>query len=190
VAIDIIDLDRDPEDYILYGAKQSPGFVVLSGHDRNKEWDVQKAKGQVGASSTLNGDGLGEFTATFTLVDQQDFDDWEDFQRLIESTTSGTAPVALPIYHPDLARQKYTEVVNRGVGGITYRGDGSRVVAVKFGEHRPPKPKPAAKAQPKPAGRYAETEGDIGTGRRVPAEDPNANAKEELARLRQQARET
>jgi hypothetical protein len=188
VAIDIIDLDREAEDYIVYGAKQSPGFVTIDGADRNKEWDVQKAKGQTGASSTLNGDPLGEFTATFELYDQQDFDDWEDFQRLIESTTSGVAPVALPIYHPTLARNKFTEVVNRGIGGMTYRGDGSRVVKVKFGEHRPPKPKPAAKAKPKPAGRYAETEGDIGTGRRVPADDPNENAKAELAALREQER--
>lgn len=169
---------------ITLGVVVSPGKVTLSGHDRNKEWDVQKAKGQTGASSTLNGDPLGEFQALFELTDEQDFDAWEDFQRLIESTTNGAKPIALPIYHPDLARNRYTEVVNRGIGGMVHDGLGGAKVIVKFGEHRPPKPKPAAKATAKPAATLATTD----EGRRSPPpEDPNAAAKAELAALRQEA---
>lgn len=180
------DLDEDLSSIVL-GTVRSPGKVTLSGHDRDKAWDIKGAKGQVGASSSLNGDPVGQFVATFQLADDNidgltDFDLWEDFQRLIESTTNGPTPVALPIYHPDLARNRFTEVTNGGIGGMIHDGKGGATVKVKFLEYRPPKPKKPAAAKAKP---YGETEGDIGTGRRV--EDPNAAAKRELARLTEEA---
>jgi len=186
------DLDEDLSAIIL-GTTRSPGVVKLSGHDRKKEWDIKPAKGQTGASSALQGDPVGQFDAEFflsgddvdSLTGQSDFDLWEDFQRLIESTTSGPTPIALPIYHPDLSRNKFTEVTNGGIGGMIHDGMGGARVKVRFLEYQPPKPKPAAKAKPKP---YAQgNEGDIGTGRREP--DPNAKAKQELARLTDKANE-
>jgi hypothetical protein len=181
------DLDEDISTLVL-GTMRSPGVVKLSGHNRNKDWDVKAAKGQTGASSSLNGDPVGQFEAEFYLAGDDvdsvngpsDFDVWEDFQRLIESTTNGPTPIALPIYHPDLARNKFTEVTNGGVGGMIHDGKGGAIVKVKFLEYRPPKPKPAAKAQPKPGG-------DNGAGPTKP--DPNAKAKEELRRLREKANE-
>jgi hypothetical protein len=100
--------------------------------------------------------------------------------------TNGPTPIALPIYHPDLARNKFTEVVNGGVGGMRHDGKGGRLVQVTFQEHKPPKPKPSAKAKAKPAQTYANTnEG----GRSPPApEDPNAAAKRELSGLVDEAR--
>ncbi len=187
------DLDLELSTIVL-GTTRSPGVVKLSGHDRNKEWDIKNAKGTTGASSSLQGDPVGKFEAEFTLTSDDvdslagvnDFEAWEDFQRLIESTTNGPTPIALPIYHPDLARNKFTEVVNGGVGGMVHDGMGGARVKVKFIEYRPAKPKPAAKPKPKP---YAQdNEGDIGTGRREA--DPNAAAKAELARLQQKAAET
>jgi hypothetical protein len=185
MAESIIDLDVDPLDYLLLGSAQSPGTVVLSGHDRVKDWNVAAAKGQTGASSSLNGDPIGKFQAEFYLADDEDLAGWEDFQRLIESTTNGPTPVALPIYHPDLARNKFTEVVNGGIGGMLHDGRGGRIVQVTFLEYRPPKPKPSAKAKAKPAQTYANT--DEG-GRSPPPEDPNAAAKRELAGLVDEAR--
>ena len=175
----------DEEYSVIYlGDVRSPGVVKLSGHDRDKAWDVKPAKGSTGASSALNGDPLGEFTAEFSLaadsVDddgRDDFDRWEDFQRLIESTTNGPRPVALPVYHPDLSRNRFTEVVNRGVGGMIHDGRGGAIVIVKFGEHKPPKPKPVAKAQSKPDAQVRE-------GR----PDPNQEAKARLASLVEEAR--
>ncbi len=178
-----IDLDVDPLDYILLGTTQSPGVVVLSGHDRKKDWDVQGAKGQTGATTNLNGDPIGQFQAEFYLADDEDFAAWESFQRLIESTTNGPKPVALPIYHPDLARNRFTEVVSGGVSGVLHDGRGGRIVQVTFLEYRPPKPKPAAKAAAKPGQTYATTD----EGRRTPP-DPNAEAKRELAGLVDEAR--
>jgi hypothetical protein len=178
---------------IVLGTARSPGTVTLTGHWRNKSWDVKEAKGQTGASSALNGDPIGSFEATFHLVDDgavdgpTDFDRWEDFQRLIESTTNGPVPVALPIYHPDLARQRYTEVVSGGVGPMLHDGRGGATVTVKFLEYRPPKPKPPAKAKPKPG---ASTSDENGTGTRIPEKpDPNAESKRRLAALLEKARE-
>ncbi len=179
----IIDLDVDPHDCIILGSSQSPGVVTLSGHDRNKDWDIKPAKGQTGASSALNGDPLGSFQASFYLVDDAEWLAWQDFQRLIESTTNGPTPIALPIYNPDLAVNRFTEVVNGGVGGVLHDGRGGRIVQVKFNEHRPPKPKPTAKAKAKPAQTYANTD----EGGRSPP-DPNAAAKAELAGLVAEAR--
>jgi hypothetical protein len=172
----------DLVDKMLLGTTLSPGKLTLSGHDRDKDWNTQKAKGQTGASSTLNGDPLGEFDARFDLADAEDQEAWDDFQRLIDSTVNGAKPVALPVYQVDLARNRFTEVVLRKMGGMVWNGDGSSYVVVKFGEHRPPAPKPPAKATPKPAQTMATTD----EGRRSPP-DPNAAAKAELAALREEA---
>lgn len=171
----------DTLDYVVLGTQRSPGRVTLTGHDRDQNWDIQAAKGSTGASSTLNGAPVGQFQASFYLADAEDFSRWEPFQRLIESTTNGPAPTALPIYHPDLARNRYTEVSNGGISGMVHDGRGGATVIVKFLEYKPPRPKPAAKASAKASG--ART--GVTT---VSAPDPNAAAKEELRRLVEEAR--
>jgi len=176
----------DDLDYLVLGITPSPGLLTLSGHDRFKAWDIQAAKGSTGASSQLNGDPVGQFTATFYLAhdrlaneDLNDFGQWEDFQRLLESMTSGPTPVAMPIYHPDLARNKFSEVSCGGIGGMVHDGRGGATVTVKFIEYKPPRPKAAKGAKAKP-----------GAGKGGPAQpgspkkaDPNAAAKAELAVL-------
>lgn len=200
--------DRQPEEYLILGSLRSPGVVTLSGHDREKRWNVKSAKGQEGASMTLDGDDPGEFQASFYLTDEipedggpTDVELWEDFQKLIESTTpTGGKPTALPISHPDLLRNRYTAVVNGGVSGCLHDGKGGRTYQVKFREYVPPKPKPVQKAAAKPTQQYAANpENDVqGTGRRegtststrdAPRNDPNAAAKRELAELNQIARQ-
>ncbi len=187
------DQQGDTLDYIVLGTLRSPGTCKIIGADRTPKWDIKDAAGQVGASSSFKGMPLGEFEIEFFLADdgadpegETDFDLWEIFQRLCESTINGPTPVALPIFHPDLARNRYTEVVLRSMGGAIYDNKGGRMHKVRFGEHKPPKSKPVSKATVKPAGRYAETEGDIGTGRR--AVDPNEEAKRELASLLDEAK--
>lgn len=176
---------------IWLGNMKSPGVVTLSGHDRNENWDVQEAKGTEGASSVLGGRPLGEFQASFYLagdeddaedVGSNDFDRWELFKQVVDSTVAGPAPMALPVFHPDLARNGFTEVVSAGVGGLIWDERGGATVLVKFREHKPPKPKPAKKS------------GSRGTGAspgaaKVPEKpDPNAAAKRELAGLVEEAK--
>lgn len=175
------DLDEELSKLRL-GTMLSPGVVKLSRHDRVKNWDTQKAKGQTGATDKLNGDDPGEFDALFTLMGGDgdnldgptDFDMWEDFQRLCESTVNGPKPVALPVYHPDLVRNHYTEVVLKKMGGMIHDGHGGATVTVTFKEYKPAKPKKSSKATPKPGG-------DVLFG--PPPPDPNAAAKAELAAL-------
>lgn len=181
------DLD-DELSCIILGTTRSPGVVKLSGHDRIKQWDVKNAKGTTGASSALEGDPIGKFDAVFTLAGDDvdgvtDFDEWEDFQRLIESTTSGPTPVALPIYHPDLARNRYTEVTNGGIGGMIHDGKGGATVKVTFLEYKPPKPKPAAKATAKPGASGAAA----GPNTKPTKPDPNAERKRQLNALLDEA---
>jgi hypothetical protein len=181
--------DMSPADYpelyhsLLLGDTVSPGTVTLSGHDRVENWDIQAAKGTTGASSKLNGRPLGEFTATFYLADNDDRAAWKVFRELIESTVNGPKPIALPIYHPDLAANRFTEVVKRSVGGMTWDGKGGCTVVVKFGEHAPPKPKPAARATSSPTA----PGGNDGTTPDAP--DPLARQRAELAELTAIARQ-
>ena len=173
---------------LVLGTRRSPGSLTLTGHDRNQNWDVQSAKGQDGETSQLNGRKLGEFEASFYLASDQDDDrgsndfvEWESFQKVIESTVAGPTPVALPIYHPDLSRNGFTEVVCAGISGLIWDDRGGATVKVKFREHRPPKPKKPAKAKSKASG--TAKPGD------PPAKpDPNAEAKRELAGLVDEAK--
>lgn len=174
---------------ILLGTTLSPGVVTLTGHDRKEKWDIKDAKGQDGASTSLQGKPIGQFTASFYLVDdgspgENDFDAWDSFQRLIESTTNGPKPVALSIYHPDLARNGFTSVVMSSISGMKYDARGGATVVVEFIEFRPPKPKPAAKASPKSSGQAQTLSNtDEGTRQPPPPPDPNEDAKKELASL-------
>jgi hypothetical protein len=128
------------------GGAVSPGVVKLSGHDREQNWTVAEAKGQSGATTTYQGEKVAKFKATFSLIfdpvtGQDDFEAWDAFQKVIESMTAGTNPFALPIYHPDLARQRITEVSNGKVGGMVYDDKGGGTVEVEFLEFKPPKKK-------------------------------------------------
>ena len=166
-----------PELYrsIILGGTASPGVVALSNCDRKHEWDVQKPKGQTGAVTVNRGPANGGFTATFYLVDDVDVTGWDSFAALIASTVDGPKPKAMSVYHPDLARNKITDVVCESLGILHHDGKGGATVTVKFLEFRPPKPKPAAKAA-------------AGTPAKAKRPDPNAAAKAELAALLAQAK--
>lgn len=178
--------NADALNVLVFPAMTSPGVVTLSGHDRQKNWDAQKAKGNTGASNVLNGDDPGEFTASFYLAgdgentdfeESDDFDRWDAFQKYIEATTNGPKPFALPVYHPDLARQHYTEVTNGCVFGVVHDGKGGATGKIKFVEYKPAKKKVATKAIGKPSGA-----GGVPFGP-PPPPDPNAAAKAELDQL-------
>lgn len=162
---------------ILLGGVFSPGTVTLSGFDRVHAWEDQRPKGAMGENTINHGPKNAGFTATFFLADLEDVAQWDDFQRLISSTVDGQKPQALPAYHPDLVRNKITDVVVESIGGFVHDGKNGASVTVKFKEYRPPKPKPAAKAG------AAKKKADAQS-----RPDPNAEAKRELAALVEQAR--
>jgi hypothetical protein len=170
----------------------SPGVMRLSGNPAKLGWDIQNAKGKTGSSTVLNGAPVGQISVTFELAGDEDdgsgqteFDRWDRFARLLETSVNGPKPVALRVFNPDLAAAKMTEIClgPNGIALPTYDGKGGRSYAVDFIQFKPPKPKPAAKPK---AGvvTYANTD----EGKRTPP-DPNAAAKQELSRLTQIAKQ-
>jgi hypothetical protein len=169
---------------ILAGDRVTPGTIKsIDGHDRVKEWDIKKADASTGASSTLRGNPLGEFEVTLELMKDldsgiDDFEDWLKFEKWLSSLVDGPAPIAVSVYHPDLTT--FTEVVVRSIGGVKRQPNGVGIVKIKFGEHKPPKPKPTKRTSSK----------GTAAGQDKPTKpDPNAEAKRELAGLVAQAKE-
>ncbi len=167
----------DPElyDVISLAGTFSPGVVTITGHDRKHGWDIKKGSGQNGATTTRSSDDPIEFTCSFKLTDVEDFDAWPAFHALINSTVASKVPVALDIYHPDLAEQDIKSVVKATVMGTVHDGLGGQTKAVKFLEYRPPK-----KAGGSPSGSKSISG----------VSDPNAAAKAEIAKLTEQYKNT
>lgn len=167
----------DDFDAIVLAGIRSPGVVTLSGHDDADNWDVQEAKGSDGGSTKRNGRKIVQFTATFKLAYDpsagiDDFTDWTAFAAIIKSTTSGATPLALDIYHPDLAANDIRAVSKATIGGMIHDGKGGATVPVKFIEYRPAKSKTSSGAN--------------GSKTKTSSEDPNdplVKARKELEGL-------
>ena len=128
---------------ITLGGQVSPGLVTLSGHNRVVNWDPRLGPFMNGSTVAFKNIPLIQFTATFFLSKNpadgtDDFTPWESFAQLIRSS-GGHPPVALSIYHPDLAENHISSVVMAEMGGFVYDGQGGATVAVKFQEYRPQK---------------------------------------------------
>ena len=135
-----------------------------------------------GGTTTLKEIPPIEFTATFYLLKDvaqgiDDFADWPAFQNVIESTIKDSTPIAVDIYHPDLASQypPINSVCKASVGGALDDGKGGRTIVVKFQEYRPPKPKGGS-----PSGSKAKPDPN----------DPDAAALAEIAKLTVQYKNT
>ncbi len=168
--------DEDLYESLLLGGHPSPGSVTFSGHDRKFNWDVKAGSGQKGATTTLKDVPPIEFSATFYLVSEQDFDNWDEFATVVTSTVSGPKPKALDIYHPDLIANDITSVCLANFGGPIHDGKGGMRITIKFQEYKPPKPKGGSPSGSKP--------------KKPAATDPDAAAKAELARLTAQYQAT
>ncbi len=164
-------------DSILLANKRSPGFVTLSGHDRNQKWDIKQADGHGGASTTYKGEEIAQFTASFYLVkdpvlDLDEFAEWGAFASLIRrSLPPKGKPKALDVYHPDLAANDIKSVCQASIAGMVHDGKGGATVAVKFIEYRPPKKK-----------------GGVPSGSITKPPDPNADLKARIAALTAEAK--
>lgn len=142
-------------DCIRLDGMRSPGFVTLSGHDRNFKWDIKDADGAGGAITTYKGPQIAQFTASFYLVVDpslklDEFEEWEKFAALIRSSLPQKGrPKAMVIYHPDLAANDIHKVCYASIGGMVHDGKGGGTVAVKFLEFRPSKPTGGTPTGPK-----------------------------------------
>jgi hypothetical protein len=169
-------LHEELYDVVVVRGVTSPGIVTLSGHDRSIGWDIKKGPGQSGATTTRTSEDPVEFTATFTLTDQVDFDAWPAFLDVLKATV-GATPKAADIYHPDLAVNDIKSVVLRKIGGVVHDGEGGQSIAITLLEYRPPKPKGGT---PKGSAAKKKTAGP----------DPDAALLAELAQLTETFRVT
>ena len=161
---------------LTVGGVNSPGVVTISDNKFVVDWDVKEAKGQTGATTTMNAVKLKRFTATFYLCDQEEFDAWPDFDRLLRSTVI-PSPKAISVYHPDVARQGIDSAVLEEIGGVVHDKRGGQTYAVKMIEYRPPR-----KSGGSPKGSSSKASSA--------ANDPNAAALAELRALTQQYKDT
>ncbi len=133
-------------DTLRIGSTRSPGAMRLSGHDLKFGWDIQNATGSAGATTKRINEPLKEFDAEFDLSNDPDsfgitdFDNWDAFQALLESSVAGKTPFAFDVYHPDLARNHITSVTVGSISGMALDGKGGGKIKVHFLEFRPPKP--------------------------------------------------
>ncbi len=136
-------------DKMVLAGKLSPGVVTLTGHDRDRNWDVKQSKNSDGGTSSLNGAPVGTFTASYYLVQDSasgvdEIAEWDEWQKLCDRlapNASGMPPQRASVYHPDLARQYFTQVSVKKIYGLVHDGKGGAIGKVDFIEFRPPKPK-------------------------------------------------
>jgi hypothetical protein len=166
----------NPELYeaVTLGSLRSPGVVDISGHDRKIGWDVKSAPGQSGATTTRTSEDPIEFECAFYLATADDFARWPQFLAKARSTITGKTPVALDIYHPDLAEVDIKSVVLAGIGGVERDDDQGETRKLRFLEYRPPVPKGGT---PKKA-------------KGIDPKDPNAAALAELDALSKKYEQT
>lgn len=137
--------------HLVVAGVSSPGVVRLSGDGVKVEWDVKKAEGQKGGSNTRKGLPQREFDAEFTLANDptlgNDFEAWDAFQALLLTSVTGAEPIALTVYHPDLARCGINAVELGSIGLLQLDGKGGGKIKVHFLEYAPPAKKAAAGAK-------------------------------------------
>ena len=133
-------------DVLRIGNVRSPGGGTISGADWKFGGDVKDADAQKGATTSRINEPLKRFDAEFFIVNTVDdlgtseFDLWDPFQALLESSVSGTEPVALEVYHPALSQNHITAVTVAMIGQVVPDDRGGARVKVSFIEYRPPKP--------------------------------------------------
>jgi hypothetical protein len=125
---------------VVAGGLLSPGVAKVSGFSRSWDWDVKKAKGASGASTTLQGEGLAKGSIEFLLWRPEHFLEWETFAEALVRGQKQKKIEALSVLHPDLQRLEIFSLVVEEIGGLVDKGKGLYSIAVKFLEYRPPKP--------------------------------------------------
>lgn len=186
-----------PDLYDTYklGGVRSPGIVTLRGLKKTTKWEVKDAEGQDGASTSRKGRSPIAFSAVHQLAldpetGHDDFADWDRFLPLLERASGDQEEVtAYDFQHPDAQRLKISSVVVTSIGGLDHDGTGGATVEVGFLQYAEPKKKTVAG----PSGSKSTSGGTGGAidgdGSPAPPEppDPNAAAKEQLAKLLEEA---
>lgn len=152
------------QDFIAIGGKISPGVCEIVGASSPRKWDERKGYGVSGATLVYTGRGLGKFTANFTMWDDDDLDEWEEFADMLGKEVTSRKGQSWAIAHPlvNLKPLSIMIVCVEDISQLTQMDDGGWKSSIKFIEYRAPKqivstpdkptpdaPNPTASAQDK-----------------------------------------
>lgn len=151
-------------DYIFIAGQQNPGLCKVT-HSKKHDWDKKKAGGSTGATLTFKGSNVVEFQVEYFLWLPAHFDAWPAWAAMQRKSlkipaTGGpqtgnlrvanapvtiakpatTQPVALDVYHPDLAEINVLRCIVEEEGGKQPDGKGGAKYVWKYAEYNPPKP--------------------------------------------------
>lgn len=127
-------------DTIIIAGMVAPGKATVSGVKRSWKIDKKEGKGSDGGTVTIQGKEIPEFEVTFTLWEQEHFEQWEQLQSILENA-SGAKSSALSISHPALERLRIVNVIVKEIGQLTPSKEGDVISTVKVGfvEYHPAK---------------------------------------------------
>lgn len=135
-------------DQPIIAGRKWPGVARVQGCDRAHEWQVNKAQGSEGATTTLLGAGLAEPKITFKIWKGYDglkwvdyFAEWDSYRTVFDRTVAGKKAEAIVVEHPQFSHNKIRAVVMKRMGDLVPQPDGSAEVTVELLEYRKPKPK-------------------------------------------------
>jgi hypothetical protein len=97
------------------GGILSPGLCEIEGAALNNKWDIRAGYGIIGGTAWFTGTELSEFSITFRLYDDRDWEDWEAIAPLFKTRQRTPSWKGLEIEHPQLQEVGITAVVVKKV---------------------------------------------------------------------------
>lgn len=152
-------VDPGVADVMVAAGMQSPGCMLLmSGGDREYNWDIKQAPGLQGYTMTYRGWKAGADIVcrfqffehpqgpgyTFTFPDSQVQSFYDDWVPIFALDARKMRPNPISIQHPVLNANDIQNVVCKSIGKLTTDGKGLWWVDMTFLEFRPPKLIPTA----------------------------------------------
>lgn len=130
------------KDQVWLGGKVTPGAARPRKASDPRTWDVRKGYGFSGAYAIYTGDDLAKFDVDVVLWEEEHFDEWNDFAKVLVKPTAKTRAKAIGIYHPLLRvpplNIRAVQVVD--VTQFDTNDDGLWMCTISLLVFRPPKP--------------------------------------------------
>lgn len=166
------------EDVFRIGGQANPGIAKLSGFKRVYGWEIKKGKGIKGSTVTLNEYPPVEGSIEVKLWTPEQFEAWEEFQKLFKYDPTKKTVAAVDWYHQSTEAIELRSIVCKSISNREHQGQGLYVVKIEVIEYNPPAKKSAV-STPK-------TSADNSNSKKTPGSsgDPIADAQQaEIARL-------
>lgn len=138
---------ESPQDWILFGGSRSPGIADIDGAELKWRLDVVKLYGMTGGYIRFTGRELCKFSVRLRFYEQQDWDVWEVWSKIVTAKPTVTSAMAQgavvtkdgakDIYHPLLQMVGITAAVVESVAApkMTHES-GEWTVIIKLIEFR------------------------------------------------------